>query len=97
VPASHPAQRAEAELVSSGPSGIVPGIVAHFGKLFDVKHLDGMFPRMSVRQNPPCVRWYASGLTPYCGFDGLQELFLFVNEMRNFTAVLKDLLDLGDV
>lgn len=25
-----------------------------------------------------------------------QELFLFVNEMRNFTAVLKDLLDLGN-
>lgn len=40
---------AEAQLVSDGPSGIVPGIVAHFGKLFDVKHLDGMFPRMNVR------------------------------------------------
>ena len=39
---------AEKELLARGASGIVPGVVAHFSKLFDVKRLEGVFPRMNV-------------------------------------------------
>ena len=39
---------AEEALVSNGPEGVLPGLFTHFGKLFDVKRLEGMFPRMNV-------------------------------------------------
>ncbi len=44
---------AEKELLSKGAQGVVPGIVAHFSKLFDVKRLEGVFPRMNVRATLP--------------------------------------------
>lgn len=46
---------AEAELLAHGAEGVLPGIVSHFGKLFDVKRLEGMFPRINVRPASVCV------------------------------------------
>lgn len=54
---------AEAELLANGAGGVLPGIVAHFGKLFDVKKLEGMFPRMNVRVNSMHVSSMATSLT----------------------------------
>ncbi len=36
------------EAMKSGPATMTNSVVVHFGKLFDVKRLEGMFPKMNV-------------------------------------------------
>ncbi len=47
------------EAMKAGPATLTNSVVVHFGKLFDVKRLEGMFPKMNV----------SSGLRARCTAD----------------------------